>query len=182
MKTLLLLSVSAALLTGCCIPKRHHHAKCDHDRVTPLPNYSGGSPAPVVTDKPAPVVGGPASSTVATDGETRLELKTEDFAVKKETVSGGAARIRKYVVTETKSVPVVVCHEDFVVERVPAGGAPATPWGPGETVIELPLTREVAVPVITPRVVEVLRVRKTVDCVTNTISATIRTEKADVSR
>jgi len=112
-------------------------------------------------------------------GET-LELKAEDLTVDKKTVSNGSVRIRKYVVSEQKSVPIEVCREDYVVERIPGSGAPTTQWGESDVVIDIPLTRQTATAVITPRVYETLRIRKTLDCVTEQVTGTVRTEKFEV--
>jgi len=178
MKPLLLLAIVlpvALVAAGCHTHHRHHGKCCPHKTVvTPLNDPVAATPRAV--DEPPRV----ETTTTTTTTDESLELKTEDFSVRKETVSNGAARIRKYVVSEQKSVPVTVCREDFTVERIPGYGTPTTPWGGGELVIDIPLTREVAYPVVTPRVTEVIRVRKTVDCVTNLITGTVRTEKFEV--
>lgn len=152
---------------------------------------SGASSATTQAPDSTVVRGAPAttppSSTSSTSGATandggdvRLELKTEDLTVDRRTVSNGAARIRKYVVTEERSIPVTLRREEYVVERVPASGAPTTPFGEASATIDLPLTVETAVGVVTPRVTEVIRVRKTVETDTKDIKATLRTEKFEV--
>lgn len=185
MKELLLLLTVASLATGCCASygQRHSHKQkratpleChDDERVAaPLPTHAPLPPRPPREDWVA--------ATNVVDGETRIELKAEDMTVDKKTVSNGAVRIRRYVVSEQKSVPIEVCREDYVIERVPASGQPTTPWGEGEIVIELPMTRQVATPVITPRIYETLRIRKTVDCDTEQVTGTVRTERFEVIR
>jgi len=129
----------------------------------------------VVTPPGTGVVGG---GTVG-DGDQTFELKTEDFAVAKRATTNGVARIRKWVVIDNVSAPIRICHDDFTVERTPASGSSLAPFWAGESVIEVPLITEVAVPVTTPRVYEVVRVRKDTVCVTNTVTGTVRTEKLE---
>ena len=150
---------------------------------------SGASSATTQAPDSTVVRGAPVTTSSSTSGATaaasdggdvRLELKTEDLTVDRRTVSNGAARIRKYVVTEERSIPVTLRREEYVVERVPASGAPTTPFGEASATIDLPLTVETAVGVVTPRVTEVIRVRKTVETDTKDIKATLRTEKFEV--
>jgi len=195
-----LLALVTALASGC---RTGHHGRV---RTTPLEavNISGG---PItVSGGPITVIGSNAgsSSAVATrapdstvasttstatsatastiqggDG-TLLELKTEGLTVERRTVSNGAARIRKYVVTETQTIPVTVRREEILVERVPASGVPTTPFGEAEAVIEVPLTVETVSPVITPRVIERVRIHRKVETDQKDVTATLRTEKLDV--
>lgn len=113
------------------------------------------------------------------DGDQTFELKTEDFAVAKRATTNGVARIRKWVVSDNVSAPIRICHDDFTVERAPASGSTLAPFWAGESVIEVPLITEVAVPVVTPRVYEVVRVKKGTVCETNTVIGTVRTEKLE---
>ena len=176
MKLLLPLLLAIPLLAGCHTTHKKHCCKptpleCHEDRPVPT--------APVPQTRSAP----PMETTVTNvAGGDTLELKAEDMTVDKRTVSNGSVRVRKYVVSEQKSIPIEVCREDYVVERIPASGAPTTPWGGGEVVIDIPLTRQTATPVITPRVYETLRIRKTLDCVTEQVTGTVRTEKFEVLR
>ena len=189
MKELLLLLTVASLAVGCRTHHHHRKADCHKARTTPLECHDDGRvavPQPQRFDslpqRPPQEVRDQFTNTVATGVEQKMELKAEDMTVDKRTVSNGAIRIRKYVVSEQKSVPIEVCREDYVVERVPASGQPTTAWGEGETYIELPLTRQVATPVITPRIYETLRIRKVVDCDTEQVTGTVRTERFEVIR
>lgn len=187
MKQLLLLLAIASLSAGCRTYDRDH---CHKRTTTPLEcseHREGTKGHPVGRDASTALpahLPPPTRSTVETTanlaaGET-LELKAEDMTVDKRTVSNGSVRVRKYVVSEQKSVPIEVCREDYVVERIPASGQPTTSWGGGDVVIDIPLTRQTATAVITPRVYETLRIRKTVDCVTEQVTGTVRTEKFEV--
>lgn len=200
-KTLPLLGLCLVLGAGCrtnfCHHDGHRHTrghahKCaatpldgrDHRDGTKTQAHGSGVSTPLPAHFPAlperpPKEVRDSYVTNVAEGE-RIELKAEDLTVDKRRVSNGAVRIRKYVVSETKSVPVEVCREDYVIERVPASGAPSTPWGTTETYIDLPVTRDEVKAVITPRVYETLRIRKTVDCVTEQVSGVVRTEKYEV--
>ena len=116
------------------------------------------------------------------DGDMRWELKTEDFSVVKRSTTNGVARLRKYVVLEDKSAPVRVCRDELVVDRHSASGDASAPFWAGESYVEIPLITEVAVPVLTPRIYEVVRVRKVTICETNSVGGVTRTEKLEVIR
>jgi uncharacterized protein (TIGR02271 family) len=92
------------------------------------------------------------------------------------------ARIRKYVVVEDRSAPVRVCRDEFLVERHSASGDTSAPFWAGESVIEIPLITEIAVPMVTPRIYEVVRVRRNTICETNLVSGTVRTEKLEAGK
>lgn len=194
-----LLALVTALASGC---RTGHHGRV---RTTPLEvsgpvTVSGpitvtgpvtvGTATTTTTTIPSPAVthAHPPASTSSShthgihgDG-VHLELKTEDLTVDRRTTSNGAARIRKYVVTEERSIPVTLRREEFTVERVPASGVPTTPFGEASSVIDIPLTVETAVGVVTPRVIEVIRVHKTVETDTKEIKGVLRTEKVDITK
>lgn len=184
------------IVNGCCLP-RVNNKPPRRPHVTPLgdsgsANASGSATASgpgtatgvshAAVAEPLPASSGAASSSVHGGDGVHLELKTEDLSVGRNVVSNGSARIRKYVVTETKSIPVTLKREEFVVERVPASGAPTTVFGEASSTIDLPLTVETATVVITPRVVEVIKVHKVVETEQREISATLRTEKVEVTK
>lgn len=178
MKPLLLLSVLAALLTGCCCPGERRHRS--HHRTTPIP-----APPPPVAYVPAPTpipAPPPVSVNPVMSQPGDIELKTEDVHVAKQTVSNGALRIRKYVTTQNVSIPVTLCRDEFEVQRTPVSGPSNAPFEAAESYYDIPLTREVATPVITPRLLEVLHVKRTTVCETNLVGAVLRTEKAEVIR
>ena len=109
-----------------------------------------------------------------------MELKTESLAIDRKTVSNGSARIRKYVVSEPQTVSTTVRREELEIQRIPASGAPTTPFGEAEVVIEVPLTTETVSAVVTPRVIERVRIHKSVSTDQKDVTATIRTEKLEV--
>lgn len=184
----------AISFTGCCSYERGPR----HVHSTPLPApvhppYAQlpANPPPIRPDYPPPsplptppstLPTPPSYSTniVAGDGETRLELKTQDWTVDKMSVSAGVARIRKWIVTEDKSSPITVCHDEIKVEREPANGASTAPFFESDGYIEVPLSKEVATGVTRTRVYEILKIRKSRICETNVITGTVKTEKAAV--
>jgi uncharacterized protein (TIGR02271 family) len=109
-----------------------------------------------------------------------LHLKTEDLAVSRRTESAGAVRVRKYIVTETKAIPTLVCHDEYEVVRVPANEPTTLPFWEGERWIEIPLTKEAVAPVTRSRIYEVITIKKNTVCVTNLITGEVRTEKIEV--
>ena len=120
-----------------------------------------------------------AAPTSVADG-TEIELKKEDMTVQKNVVSNGQVIIRKTVISEQATIPITTQREEYEVVRVAADGPPTTPWGEAVSVISMPLTRETAIPVITPRVIERIKVRKTTTADAANIVGTVRTEKLDV--
>lgn len=185
---LLLPVLLASLTSGCCSYRGrpgHGHGPGHHGYATQLPAQPPPAIQPptggVVTATGTGVVGGGAGAGGA-GGDLRWELKTEDFAVTKRSETNGVARIRKYVVSDQLSVPVRLCHDEFTVERAPASGSSLAPFWGGESVVEVPLVTEVAVPVLTPRVYEVVRVRTNTVCITNLVTGTVRTEKLETSK
>lgn len=136
--------------------------------------------APAARVVPAAAIAAPAATTSTVADGTEIELKKEDLSVQRGVTSNGKVVIRKTVVSETANIPVTLTREEFVVERVAADGQPTTPWGEAVNEISMPLTRETAAPVITPRVIERVRVRKTVSQDPANVTGTVRTEKLDV--
>lgn len=193
--SLLLFPLLAILASGCCSYRRgdHHHASHQpspgHGAVTPLPPpYNPPTyhppPNPPVVVTPPPVAGqgpGPGQAQLA-DGETKFELKTQDWSVDKATVSAGTARIRKYIVSENKASPITVCHDEYSVERVPVNQPVSSPWWEGESYVEIPLSKEIATGVTRSRTYEIVRVKKSSVCETNLITGVVKTEKLEVTR
>lgn len=179
---LLLLPVLVASLTsGCCAYRGRPGSGHGHGHhATQLP---ATQPPPAIQPPPGGVVTPPGTGVVGGgavgDGDQVFELKTEDFTVVRKSTTNGVARIRKWVVVDNVSVPIRICHDEFEVQRAPASGSSLAPFWAGESVIEVPLITEVAVPVTTPRVYEVVRVKKGTICETNTIVGAVRTEKLE---
>jgi uncharacterized protein (TIGR02271 family) len=148
---------------------------------TSTPVQSWNLPAPSGVAAPAAQSVVTSTSRVGVSGE-ELELKKEDLRVGIEEVGNGSAVIRKVVTTETVNIPVKLTREDFTVERVAADGPPTTPWGEGELVISIPLTRQEARPVITPRVYERVNVRKVTTTENRNVSGNVRTETVGIEK
>jgi uncharacterized protein (TIGR02271 family) len=144
------------------------------DPVTPVQ----GSPA---LDPPAGHLD-PGDDLVMTRSEEQLRPGTETYAV-------GRARLRKVVVTEERTITVVLRHEEFVLDREPIadgtplaqptdGTAAGPPPGDVDTV-ELILYAER--PLITTEIVPVERIRLSKNTVTTeqTLTGAVRREVID---
>ena len=116
------------------------------------------------------------TNSAAADG-SQLELKKEQATVSKQVVPSGQVSLKKTVVSETVTLPVTLNHDEYTIERVPATGEPTTAFGEAE--ISLPLQKETATAVVTPKVVEVIRLKKVVVPVTSNLTAVVRTEKVE---
>jgi uncharacterized protein (TIGR02271 family) len=140
--------------------------------------YAG--PQTFTTQVGSPPNGAPTSHTG--DNGVQVEIKTETFSTSKSPAPNGQVLLRKTVVAQPVSAAVTLNREEYVVERTPApdGAVPATPFG--EVVATMPLQKEVAGGVITPKVIETVRLKKVIVQDTNVITGTIRTEKFDVQR
>ena len=75
------------------------------------------------------------------NGEQKITLHEEQVNVGTEKVETGRVRLRKHVVTDTKTVEVPVEREEFVVERTPATGT-ATDAPLGEDEVEVSISEE----------------------------------------
>ncbi len=73
--------------------------------------------------------------------EQKITLHEEQVNVGTEKVETGRVRLRKHVVTDTKTVEVPVEREEFVVERTPATGT-ATDAPLGEDEVEVSISEE----------------------------------------
>ena len=75
------------------------------------------------------------------NGEQKITLHEEQVNVGTEKVETGRVRLRKHVVTDTKTIEVPVEREEFVVERTPANGT-ATDTPLGEDEVEVSISEE----------------------------------------
>jgi uncharacterized protein (TIGR02271 family) len=133
-----------------------------------------------LADGTAGARGRDTSGPVTDDAMTRSE---EQLRVGTETVEGGRARLRKYVVTENVSTTVPVSHEEVHVEREPITDANRDAALSGEPISEEEL--EVALraerPVAAKEAVPVERVRLATETVTEdaAVSETVRKEQIE---
>ena len=156
-------------------------------------NCTRGSSPPSSTPDPrtAAVAGKPdvAANTVATRAGARtsenieVALSEEQLKVGKRTVDAGVVRLRKIVRTEQVQVPVELRREDFVVERIDAKDVkPGDARAFDEKAIDMTLHREEAVVGKETVVTGAVRVRKTEDIETKTVSDSVRKEDVEVLR
>jgi uncharacterized protein (TIGR02271 family) len=107
----------------------------------------------------------------------------EQLRVGTETVEGGRARLRKYVVTENVSTTVPVSHEEVRVEREPITDAnrDAAPSGEPISEEEHEVTLRAERPVVAKEAVPVERVRLATETVTEdaAVSETVRKEQIE---
>jgi len=75
---------------------------------------------------PATLGGGPDPSGARSEQRgTTVQLREEELIAEKQLVQLGVIRIRRQVVTETRTVEVAVSREEITVERLPVAGAVA---------------------------------------------------------
>jgi uncharacterized protein (TIGR02271 family) len=122
----------------------------------------------------------------------RVPLLEEELVAHKIPREIGAVRIHKYVVTEERTFTVQIRREELRVERVAARGASLSiesdegmmrlgaPLEQAELII--PLHEEEVEVVKTPKVRELVRVRKTIASTDRTLSAHVRREEARVEK
>jgi uncharacterized protein (TIGR02271 family) len=119
---------------------------------------------------------GHATDDAMTRSEERLRVGTE-------TVEGGRARLRKYVVTENVSTTVPVSHEEVRVEREPVTDADRDATLSGEQISEEAheVTLRAEQPVVAKEAVPVERVRLATETVTQDaeVSETVRKEQIE---
>ena len=131
-------------------------------------------------DGTAGAPGRDASGPVTDDAMTRSE---EQLRVATETVEGGRARLRKYVVTENVSTTVPVSHEEVRVEREPITDADRDTVLSGEPISEEEheVTLRAERPVVAKEAVPVERVRLATETVTEdaAVSETVRKEQIE---
>ena len=116
--------------------------------------------------------------------EIRLTLHEERLRVGKREVEDGAVHVRKTVTSEQVNVPVELRREDAVIERIPAGevqgGVAADAFQ--EKTVEVRLTAEEAVVSKDSVVTGAVRVHKTAETQTQTVSDSVRSEDVEVVR
>jgi uncharacterized protein (TIGR02271 family) len=119
---------------------------------------------------------GPTTDSAMTRSEERLVAGTR-------TEQTGAARLRKYVVTEEQSVTVPVSREEVRLEREPItdGNVDDALDGPAITEEEHELTLQAERPVVTTETVPVERVRLNKETITDqeTVGGQVRKEQID---
>ena len=75
--------------------------------------------------------------------DRELQLRAERLVVNKQRVQHGEARVRKEIVTETRSFDVPVTHEELVIERHAVTGDGVVDDEPiADETIRIPLTEE----------------------------------------
>src|SRR5512135_2350205 len=84
-----------------------------------------------------------ARATRAAEGDQTVQVREEELQARKQPVETGAARVRKEVVTEQRTMEVPVQREEVVIERQAPTGEPtaASDIGPGEE-IRVPVREE----------------------------------------
>ncbi len=145
----------------------------------------GGAPAPTAPQTaPTPSVASTATTRDARVGENiEVPLSEEQLKVGKRTVETGSVRLRKIIRTEQVQVPVELRREDFVVERIEAKDVkPGDAKAFDEKAIDMTLHREEAVVGKETVVTGAVRVRKTEDVETKTVSDSVRKEDVEVLR
>jgi uncharacterized protein (TIGR02271 family) len=119
---------------------------------------------------------GPTTDKAMTRSEEQLRVGTE-------TVEGGRARLRKYVVTENVSTTVPVSHEEVRVEREPITDANRDAALSGEPISEEEheVTLHAERPVVAKEAVPVERVRLATETVTENaaVNETLRKERIE---
>lgn len=140
---------------------------------------------------------GPGTTRSGAEQGRRLELVEEKLQARTRAVQTGVVRIRKQVVTETRTIEVRVRREEIIVEQH-SGQAPTElpersaseplpealatqvrDLKPGET-IRIPLIEEEVVIQTRPVVVEEVIIGKRVVQATQLVSATVRREEARI--
>ena len=125
------------------------------------------------------------SGTVSGNRETdrRIQLRGEILRTYKERVQRGEVRLRKDVITETKSVEVPVSREELVIERAPASGQRASgEIGRDAEEIRVPLSEERVRTEKQPVVNEEVRVGKRAVQRTENVSDKVRHEELRVDK
>jgi uncharacterized protein (TIGR02271 family) len=100
------------------------------------------TPAQPITTPTATASHGTTTGARAEAGKT-VQLREEELHAQKQPVQAGEVRVRKDVVTETKTLDVPVQREEVVIERHPVAGKPASSADirPGEE-IRVPVKEE----------------------------------------
>src|SRR5512142_2549372 len=116
------------------------------------------------------------------EGTERIRLHEEELQAHKQAVEPGAARIRKEVVTEQRTLEVPVQREEVVIERhAPTGEPGASDLRPGEEV-RIPVSKEQVTVEKRPVVKEEVTVGKRVVEGTERVGGEVRKEEVRVER
>ncbi len=110
-----------------------------------------------------------------------IQLREEELHVNKDRVQAGEVAVGKHVVSEQKSVTVLVEHEEVVVTRhkVDREADPSQIGADSET-IKVPVMAEQVSTNVTARVVEEVEVGKRTVQEQTTVTDTVRKEKLDL--
>jgi uncharacterized protein (TIGR02271 family) len=116
------------------------------------------------------------------EGAERLQLREEELQAHKQPVETGAARIRKEVITEHRTLEVPVQREEVVIERhAPTGEPGASDLRPGEE-IRVPVSKEQVTVEKRPVVKEEVTVGKRVVQGTERVGGEVHREEVRVER
>ena len=116
------------------------------------------------------------------EGAERIPLRAEELQAHKQSVETGAARIRKEIVTEYRTMEVPVQREEVVIERhAPTGEPAASDIRPGEE-IRVPVRKEQVTVEKRPVVKEEVTVGKRVVQGTEQVGGEVRREEVRVER
>ena len=148
-------------------------------------DQSTTSPGTIPATTARPITAQRGSS--VSESIVEIPLYREQLQVGKRVVPKGGVVLRKVVETDTRSEPVELRREEFVIERVSAEEAQrlrengaATAFQDREVLIEL--NREVPVVEKSTSLREVVRARKTIDTRSEVVSGTVRRETIDVDQ
>ncbi len=117
------------------------------------------------------------------DTDRRIQLRGEILRTYKDRVQRGEVRLRKDVITESRSVEVPVSREELVIERTPASGQHASgEIGRDTEEIRVPLSEERVRTEKQPVVNEEVRVGKRAVQRTENVSDNVRHEELRVDK
>ena len=124
-----------------------------------------------------------ARATRAAEGDQTVQVREEELQARKQPVETGAARVRKEVVTEHRTMEVPVQREEVVIERQAPIGEPtaASDIGPGEE-IRVPVREEQVSVEKKPVVKEEVTVGKRTVQDTERVAGEVRKEEVRVER
>jgi uncharacterized protein (TIGR02271 family) len=157
-----------------------------------------GVAAPAIAENPAPAEpakGGAAlagQEVVITSGTAGLEildqaeidLRKEELVVGKREVSNGGVLVRTLVQSEEVKQPIELRHEEYVIERIPAGTV-RDQQSRAETAFQarevyIPLMREEAVTGKNTVLTEAIQIGKRLETDKQTVTVPVRTEDIQV--
>jgi uncharacterized protein (TIGR02271 family) len=112
--------------------------------------------------------------------QAEINLHKEELVVGKREVSNGGVLVRTLVQTEPVSQTVNLRREEYVIERIPAGGQPASGIAFTGREIYIPLMREEAISGKRIVLTEAIKLGKKIETDRQTISAPVRTEDVEI--